>query len=68
MNIHEFQAKELFARFGIPIAKGAAVKTQEEFATALAGLTDGPIVVKSQIHAGAAARGHSRMVTRAGSK
>lgn len=57
MNIHEFQAKELFAGFGIPIAMGVAVKAESEFTNALAQLPDGKIVVKAQIHAGGRGKG-----------
>lgn len=57
MNIHEFQAKELFAEFGIPIAKGIAVKTADEFESALNQLPDGAVVVKAQIHAGGRGKG-----------
>ncbi|NDV61751.1 ADP-forming succinate--CoA ligase subunit beta [Puniceicoccales bacterium CK1056] len=57
MNIHEFQAKELFAGYGIPIAKGIAVKAESEFDNALAQLPDGKIVVKAQIHAGGRGKG-----------
>ena len=52
MNIHEFQAKQLFAQFGIPIPKGKEIKNAraaEKWAAAL----DTPVyVVKAQIHAG----------------
>jgi succinyl-CoA synthetase beta subunit len=57
MNIHEFQAKELFTGFGIPIARGIAVKAESEFDHALAQLPDGKIVVKAQIHAGGRGKG-----------
>ena len=36
MNIHEYQAKALFEKFGVPVPKGAAAKTAEEFDPALA--------------------------------
>lgn len=52
MNIHEFQAKELFAQFGVPVPRGKEIKTPraaEKWAAAL----DAPVyVVKAQIHAG----------------
>ena len=52
MNIHEFQAKQLFAQFGVPVPRGKDVKTPraaEKWAAAL----DAPVyVVKAQIHAG----------------
>ncbi|MFM9092767.1 MAG: ATP-grasp domain-containing protein, partial [Verrucomicrobiota bacterium] len=42
MNIHEYQAKALFEKYGVPVPKGAAARSQEEFATALAQLPEGP--------------------------
>lgn len=57
MNIHEFQAKELFAQFGIPVAKGVAVKSADAFDSALGQLPEGPVVVKAQIHAGGRGKG-----------
>ena len=57
MNIHEYQAKELFERFGIPAPKGKAVKHPDEYAAALDSLPAGKIVVKSQIHAGGRGKG-----------
>lgn len=52
MNIHEFQAKQLFAQFGIPVPRGKEIKNPraaEKWAEAL----DTPVyVVKAQIHAG----------------
>jgi succinyl-CoA synthetase beta subunit len=57
MNIHEYQAKALFEKFGVPVPKGAAAKSVEEFDTALAQLPEGPTMVKSQIHAGGRGKG-----------
>ncbi len=57
MNIHEYQAKALFEKFGVPVPIGAAAKTPEEFITALAALPEGPTMVKSQIHAGGRGKG-----------
>ncbi len=57
MNIHEYQAKALFEKFGVPVPKGAAARSREEFATALAQLPEGPTMVKSQIHAGGRGKG-----------
>ena len=57
MNIHEYQAKALFEKFGVPVPKGAPAKTPEEFVTALAQLPEGVTVVKSQIHAGGRGKG-----------
>ena len=52
MNIHEFQAKQLFAQFGVPVPKGKEIKTPraaEKWAATLGSLV---FVVKAQIHAG----------------
>ncbi len=57
MNIHEYQAKELLAKFGIGIPKGVAALTVEE-AVAAAKTLPGPLyVVKAQIHAGGRGKG-----------
>jgi succinyl-CoA synthetase beta subunit len=57
MNIHEYQAKALLEKFGVPVPKGAPARTPEEFVGALAQLPDGPTMVKSQIHAGGRGKG-----------
>ena len=57
MNIHEYQAKALLEKFGVPVPKGAAAKTPEDFINALAALPEGPTMVKSQIHAGGRGKG-----------
>jgi succinyl-CoA synthetase beta subunit len=57
MNIHEYQAKALFEKFGVPVPKGAPARTPEEFITALTQLPEGPTMVKSQIHAGGRDKG-----------
>jgi len=51
MNIHEFQAKEVFSRYGIPVPRGIVASTHEEAKAATAEL-GGQSVVKAQIHAG----------------
>lgn len=58
MNIHEYQAKELFAAYGIPVPRGKAVQNKADFSSAIDSLgVDGQIVVKSQIHAGGRGKG-----------
>jgi succinyl-CoA synthetase beta subunit len=57
MNIHEYQAKALFEKYGVPVPKGTTATTPEEFVTALAQLPEGPTMVKSQIHAGGRGKG-----------
>ena len=57
MNIHEYQAKELLAKFGVAVPKGIAALSVEE-AIAAAKQLPGPLyVVKSQIHAGGRGKG-----------
>ncbi len=51
MNIHEFQAKEIFRNAGIPIPPGEVATTPEE-AEAIARKFGGTVVVKAQVHAG----------------
>ncbi|MEM7673555.1 MAG: ADP-forming succinate--CoA ligase subunit beta [Verrucomicrobiota bacterium] len=57
MDIHEYQAKQLLADFGVPVPAGTPVQSADEFDTALAKLPDGAVVVKSQIHAGGRGKG-----------
>jgi succinyl-CoA synthetase beta subunit len=57
MNIHEFQAKALFEKFGVATPRGAATQSAADFEAALATLGDGPYMVKSQIHAGGRGKG-----------
>ena len=58
MNIHEYQAKALFEKFGVAVPRGVAARTPAEFESALSTLShDGPLIVKSQIHAGGRGKG-----------
>jgi succinyl-CoA synthetase beta subunit len=52
MNIHEFQAKQILARFGAPVPKGQPASTPDEAAAAFKALGQPRAVVKAQIHAG----------------
>ncbi len=51
MNIHEYQAKEIFRKAGIPIPPGEVASTAAE-AEAIARKFGGTVVVKAQVHAG----------------
>lgn len=51
MNLHEFQGKEIFARFGIPVPMGLVARTAPE-AMLHARSINGPVVVKAQVHSG----------------
>jgi succinyl-CoA synthetase beta subunit len=57
MNIHEYQAKELLAKFGVPVPEGHAALSVGD-AVKAAKLLPGPLwVVKAQIHAGGRGKG-----------
>jgi succinyl-CoA synthetase beta subunit len=51
VNIHEYQAKEIFRKYGIPIPPGEVAATPEE-AEAIARKFGKTVVVKAQVHAG----------------
>jgi succinyl-CoA synthetase beta subunit len=57
MNIHEYQARELFEKFGVATSKGRVASTPEEAREAAAAIGGGKIVVKAQIHAGGRGKG-----------
>jgi succinyl-CoA synthetase beta subunit len=52
MNIHEFQAKQLFSKFNIPVPRGRRADTVAEAVTVAGELSAPVTVVKAQIHAG----------------
>ncbi|OUU41699.1 MAG: succinate--CoA ligase subunit beta [Verrucomicrobia bacterium TMED56] len=58
MNIHEYQAKQLFADAGVAVPNGTVAQSEQDFDQALSALPEGkPIVVKAQIHAGGRGKG-----------
>jgi succinyl-CoA synthetase beta subunit len=57
MNIHEYQAKELFERFGVASPKGIPAETPEAAEKVAADLKTSSLVVKAQIHAGGRGKG-----------
>ena len=58
MNIHEYQAKQLFAEAGVAVPHGTVAQSEQEFDQALSSLPEGnAIVVKAQIHAGGRGKG-----------
>ncbi len=57
MNIHEYQAKELLAKFGVPVPAGYAAMSVEEAVAATEKLPGPLYVVKAQIHAGGRGKG-----------
>ncbi len=52
MNLHEYQAKELFRDYGLPVSEGIAVDTAEEAVSAAKKIGGDKWVVKAQVHAG----------------
>lgn len=52
MNLHEYQAKHLFAEYGLPVSTGVAAATSEEAAAATDTIGGDKWVVKAQVHAG----------------
>ena len=52
MNLHEYQAKQLFAEYGIPVPRGMPAKSGAEAASAAQSLGGTLWVVKAQVHAG----------------
>jgi succinyl-CoA synthetase beta subunit len=57
MNIHEYQAKELFKKFDIPVPRGRVAFTAGEAKKIAQELATIPVVVKAQIHAGGRGKG-----------
>jgi succinyl-CoA synthetase beta subunit len=56
VKVHEYQAKELLAQFGVPVPKGRVASTPDE-AKAIAQELGIPVVIKAQIHAGGRGKG-----------
>ena len=52
MNLHEYQAKQLFAEYGLPVSRGIAVDTSDEAVAAAEELGGDRWVIKVQVHAG----------------
>ncbi|CAM8328394.1 ADP-forming succinate--CoA ligase subunit beta [Candidatus Methylopumilus planktonicus] len=52
MNLHEYQAKQLIAKYGISVPKGIAIKSPDELDQSIAQLNASAYVIKAQIHAG----------------
>jgi succinyl-CoA synthetase beta subunit len=57
MKIHEYQAKELFKKYGIEIPRGSVAFSPDEAMRAAGNLGQFPVVVKAQIHAGGRGKG-----------
>ena len=57
MNIHEYQAKEIFKSYGIPVSTGSVAYTIDEIESAVNNVSGPTWVVKAQIHAGGRGKG-----------
>lgn len=57
MNLHEYQAKQLLAPFGVPVLRGFLAYTPREAQKAAVNLGSGVCVVKAQVHAGGRGKG-----------
>lgn len=57
MKIHEYQAKELFGKYGVPIPRGKVAFDVDQVREAAAELGSLPVVIKAQIHAGGRGKG-----------
>ncbi|MGB5619308.1 MAG: ADP-forming succinate--CoA ligase subunit beta [Desulfobacterales bacterium] len=57
MKIHEYQAKELFKKFGVPVPEGGVAFSTSEAKGVAEKLGSFPVVVKAQIHAGGRGKG-----------
>lgn len=58
MNIHEYQAKQLFDQFGVPSPAGKVAATPEEAKSAAEEFAGSKLVIKAQVHAGGRGKGH----------
>jgi len=52
MNLHEYQGKQLFAEYGLPVSKGYAAETPKQAVEAAEQIGGNMWVVKAQVHAG----------------
>ncbi|MDO3388789.1 ADP-forming succinate--CoA ligase subunit beta [Gilvimarinus sp. SDUM040013] len=52
MNLHEYQGKQLFAQYGLPVSTGVAAQTSAEAVAAADTIGGDEFVVKAQVHAG----------------
>ena len=67
MNLHEYQAKELFREYGIPVPDGQIASSGEEAKTITKSLKTKKVVVKAQVHAGGRGKaGGVKLVENAG--
>ncbi len=66
MNLHEYQAKQLFADYGLPVSKGIAVDNPDDAAAATVKIGGDSWMLKAQVHAGGRGKaGGVKLVTNA---
>lgn len=63
MNLHEYQSKKLFSKFGIPVPKGVLIENPNEFDSVSRGLNSEKFVVKAQVHAGGRGKAGGVVIT-----
>ena len=63
MKVHEYQAKSIFARYGVPVPRGSAASAPAE-AREIAGSMGGQAVIKAQVHAGGRGKAGGIIVAR----
>jgi len=68
MKIHEYQAKAILARHGVPVPQGEVVLSSAEAREAARRLGGGVVVVKAQIHAGGRGKGAASRSSRTATK
>ena len=66
MKIHEYQGKEIFRKFGVPVPNGKLAKTPDEARQIAEWLGTWPVVVKAQIHAGGRGKGGGVKLAKSG--
>jgi succinyl-CoA synthetase beta subunit len=64
MNIHEYQAKAVLAKYGVPVPKGKVALNVAEIDSAIQSLSSSVLVVKAQIHAGGRGKAGGVKVTK----
>src|SRR5271167_3981156 len=64
MKIHEYQAKQILARYGVAVPRGEVVSRAEEARGVAERLGGGTVVVKAQIHAGGRGKGGGVILAR----
>jgi len=57
MNIHEYQAKELFREYGIPVPDGRVAHTEQQALSVAEKINGGAWAIKAQVHAGGRGKG-----------